>query len=101
MALATDSASMARALWKGPFFQLSLLNAIKADANREGVKTHARSNTIIPSFIGARLLVHNGRDYIPLVVREEMVGKKIGDFVATQKPFSYRATNAGKKAAKK
>lgn len=92
---------MGRSLWKGPFFQLSLLNAIKADAKREGVKTHARSNTIIPSFIGAHLLVHNGHQYVPLTIREEMVGRKIGDFVASQKPFSYRATNAGKKAAKK
>ena len=92
---------MGRSLWKGPFFQLSLLNAIKADVKREGVKTHARSNTIIPSFIGAHLLVHNGHQYVPLTVREEMVGRKIGDFVATQKLFSYRATNAGKKAAKK
>lgn len=92
---------MGRSLWKGPFFQLSLLNAIRADASRQGVKTHARSSTIIPSFVGAHLLVHNGRDYIPMTVREEMVGHKIGDFVATQKPFSYRATNAGKKAAKK
>lgn len=92
---------MGRSLWKGPFFQLSLLNAIKADVNRQGIKTHARSNTIIPSFIGAKLLVHNGKDYIPLTVREEMVGHKIGEFVATQKPFTYRATNAGKKASKK
>ncbi len=90
-----------RSLWKGPFFQLSLLNSIKADVGRQGVKTHARSSTIIPSFIGAHLLVHNGHQYIPLTIREEMVGHKLGEFVATQKPFSYRATNAGKKANKK
>lgn len=92
---------MGRSAWKGPFFQLSLLNAIRADTLRQGIRTHARSNTIIPAFVGARLLVHNGKEYIPLTVREEMVGRKIGEFVETRKPFTYRATNAGKKAPKK
>ena len=76
---------------------MSLLNAIKRDVKREGVRVSARNNTIIPTFVGARLLVHNGKEYQPLVVREEMVGHKIGEFVATTKPKTYRATNANKK----
>lgn len=87
---------MARAVWKGPFFQMSLLNAIKRDIRREGVKVTARNNTIIPSFVGARLLVHNGKEFRPLVVREEMVGHQIGEYVYSTKPKTYRATNANK-----
>jgi len=56
-----------------------------------------RNNTVIPSFVGARLQVHNGREYKTLVVREEMVGHKIAEFVRCTKPFSYRPTNANKK----
>lgn len=87
---------MARSLSKGPFFQMSLLNAIRRDSKREGVKVTARNNTVIPAFVGARLLVHNGKEFMPLTVREEMVGHPIGDFVLTTKPYSYRATNANK-----
>ena len=85
---------MGRPVWKGPFFQMSLLNAIKKATGP--VKVTARNNTIIPAFVGARLEVHNGKEYIPLVVREEMVGHRIGEFVRTTKPFTYRATNARK-----
>ncbi len=87
---------MGRAIWKGPFFQLSLLNAIKKDVKREGVRVTARNNTIIPAFVGAKLLVHNGKQFMPLIVREEMVGKHIGHFVMCTKPYSYRNTNANK-----
>lgn len=75
---------------------MSLLNAIKQDVRREGVKVTARNNTIIPAFVGARLLVHNGKEFTPLMVREEMVGHKLHEFVLCTKPFTYRATNANK-----
>jgi ribosomal protein S19 len=75
---------------------MSLLNAIKRDTKREGVRVTARNNTIIPAFVGSRLLVHNGKEFQPLVVREEMVGQKISAFVACTKPRTYRATNANK-----
>lgn len=75
---------------------MSLLNAIKRDTKREGVKVTARNNTIIPAFVGARLLVHNGKEFKPLIIKEEMVGHPLKDFVLTTKPYSYRATNANK-----
>lgn len=87
---------MARSLWKGVFFQMPLLNAIKKDTRREGVKVTARNNTVLPAFVGARLLVHNGKEFQQLVVKEEMVGHRIGQFVKCTKPFTYRATNANK-----
>lgn len=89
---------MTRSVWKGPWFSLSLLNAIKADARRTGVRTTCRSSTIIPAMVGALLEVHNGHQWIPLTIREEMVGSKLGKFVATCKPFVYKPSNANKKA---
>ena len=88
----------ARAVWKGPFFRLSLLQAIKADAAGAGVRTQARSSTIIPDMVGALLHIHNGHHYLPVRIREEMVGMRVGQLVATKKPFSYRATNANKRS---
>ena len=87
---------MARALWKGPFFQMAILNAIRQDTKREGVKVTAKNCTILPAMVGARLLVHNGKEYMPLVIREAMVGHRIGEYVMSTKPYSYRATNANR-----
>lgn len=88
---------MVRAQWKGPWFSPSLLNAIKNDVKKEGVRTTGRSSTIIPAFVGANLLVHNGHQWIPLAIKEEMVGMKIGQFVQCRKPFHYKPSNANKK----
>lgn len=98
-----------RAAWRGPFFQASLLNAIRAARSAPparlpdgtlvppAVRVTARNNTVLPAFVGARLLVHNGKQFVPLTVREEMVGRLLREFVLTTKPFTYRATNARKK----
>lgn len=86
-----------RAAWKGPFFQMSLLNAIRQDTAGLGVQTKSRSSTIIPAMVGALLHIHNGHDYMPVRIREEMVGLKVGQLAATRKPWSFRATNAHKR----
>lgn len=88
---------MPRPLWKGPFFQLSLLSAIKRDVKREGVRVTAKNCTILPSMVGALLQVHNGKEFLPLVVKEAMVGHRIGEYVMCTKPRTYRATNANRK----
>ena len=87
---------MARAVWKGPFFQMSILNAIKQDIKRVGVKVTAKNCTILPAMVGARLQVHNGKEYLPLIIREAMVGHRIGEYILSTKPYSYRVTNANK-----
>ena len=92
---------MGRSIWKGPFFELGLYQAIQADTLRKGVVTYSRRSTIIPAFVGAKLLVHNGKALIPVVIREENVGQRVGELALTKKPFSFRATNAGKKGSKK
>ncbi len=94
---------MPRPVWKGPFFRLSLLNqvaALRRDPASTSPLTTARSSTILPEMVGITLHVHNGKDYIPLTIREEMVGRVLGQFVACKKPFTFRQTNAGKKSKK-
>ena len=91
---------MTRAIWKGPFVKTALLNAIQRDTGRTGVQTKSRASMIIPSMVGANVHVHNGHQYIPLTLTEEMIGRRLGEFVATKKPFSFRATNANKRPKK-
>ncbi len=95
---------MPRAAWKGPFFKLSLLNQVnslrKSNSSTVSPKTTARSSTILPQMVGVTLEVHNGRDFVPLTIREEMVGARLGEMVACRKPFTFRQTNAGKKVKK-
>lgn len=94
---------MPRPVWKGPFFRLSLLNqvaALRRDPASTSPLTTARSSTILPEMVGVTLHVHNGKDFIPLTIREEMVGQRLGQLVACKKPFTFRQTNAGKKSKK-
>lgn len=94
---------MPRAAWKGPFFKLSLLNqvnSLRKSSASVSAKTTARSSTILPQMVGVTLEVHNGRDFVPLTIREEMVGSRLGEMVACKKPFTFRQTNAGKKVKK-
>ena len=91
---------MARSLKKGPFADASLLKKIdemnKNDA-KEVVKTWSRRSTIFPSFVGHTIAVHNGRTHIPVYVTEDMVGHKLGEFVATR---TYRGHGKDEKKSK-
>jgi small subunit ribosomal protein S19 len=76
-----------RSVWKGPFVDGYLLK--KADAARSAgrntpVKTWSRRSTILPNFVGLTFQVHNGHKFIPVVVSEEMVGHKLGEFSPTR-----------------
>jgi ribosomal protein S19 len=79
---ATSKVFARRSLWKGPFF-VPLPKG-------ESVKTMARSSTILPSHVGRKFEVHNGQKYIPVLVTELMVNKKLGEFAPTRKPFTYK-----------
>ena len=86
---------MARSLKKGPFVDKSLMNKIKKlnEANKkEVVKTWSRRSTIFPDFIGHTIAVHNGREFIPVYITEEMFGHKLGEFALTRK-FTGHAGN--------
>ncbi len=79
---------MARSLKKGPFADESLLKKVdqlNENNKKEVVKTYSRRSTIFPSFVGHTFAVHNGKEFIPVYVTEEMVGHKLGEFAATRK----------------
>ena len=91
---------MARAVWKGPFVEESLIKKVdkqKNNPNRKPIKTWSRKSTIIPEFVGHSFLIHNGKKFIPIKISEEMVGHKLGEFAPTRQ-FSGH-TPADKKAA--
>ena len=78
---------MARSLKKGPFADESLLkkiDALNAKNDHEVVKTWSRRSTIFPSFVGHTIAVYDGRKHVPVYVTEDMVGHKLGEFVATR-----------------
>ena len=79
---------MARSLKKGPFVDESLMKKIVKlnEANKkEVVKTWSRRSTIFPDFIGHTIAVHNGKDFIPVYITEDMVGHELGEFALTRK----------------
>lgn len=79
---------MARSLKKGPFIDEHLAKKVKTvseSGKKEVIKTWSRRSTIYPDFIGLTFAVHNGKEFIPVYVTEDMVGHKLGEFVPTRK----------------
>ena len=79
---------MSRSLKKGPFVDEHLMKKVEAQADQEKksvIKTWSRRSTIFPAFIGHTFAVHNGKEFIPVYVTEDMVGHKLGEFALTRK----------------
>ena len=78
---------MSRSLYKGPFVDEKLLKKIagKKGADTAVIKTWARRSVISPEMVGFTFGVHNGKDHVPVVIAEEMVGHKLGEFSPTKK----------------
>lgn len=79
---------MSRSLKKGAFIDESLakkVEKVKASGKKEVIKTWSRRSTIYPDFIGLTFAVHNGKEFIPVYVTEDMVGHKLGEFSPTRK----------------
>ena len=86
---------MARSLKKGPFADESLMKKIEAlneNDEKTVIKTWSRRSTIFPDFVGHTIAVHNGKDFIPVYITEDMVGHKLGEFSQTRK-FTGHAGN--------
>ncbi len=89
---------MPRSLKKGPFVDLHLVKKVEAAAaanDRRPIKTWSRRSMILPDMVGLTIAVHNGRQHIPVLVNEEMVGHKLGEFSPTR---TYKGHVADKKA---
>ena len=78
---------MSRSLKKGPFVDPKLLKKVSKlrAGDRTIIKTWSRSSTIFPEMVGFRFGVHNGREHIPVMISEDMVGHKLGEFSPTRK----------------
>ena len=90
---------MARSLKKGPFADEHLMAKVQKlnESNKkEVIKTWSRRSTIYPDFVGHTFAVHNGKEFIPVYVTEEMVGHKFGEFAPTRK-FGGHGENKEKK----
>ena len=90
---------MARSLKKGPFIDEHLKNKVaklNESGKKEVIKTWSRRSTIFPEFIGHTFGVHNGKEFIPVYVTEDMVGHKLGEFSLTRK-FGGHGDEKGKK----
>ena len=78
---------MARSLKKPPFVHYKLaqhVEAMQASGKKSVIKTWSRASTITPEFVGLTIAVHNGRQFIPVFVTENMVGHKLGEFSPTR-----------------
>ena len=93
---------MARSLKKGPFVDESLMKKVEAanaSTKKEVIKTWSRRSTIFPDFIGLTFAVHNGKEFVPVYVTEDMVGHKLGEFAPTRTYKGHFGNNAEDKAA--
>ena len=89
---------MPRSIKKGPFIDLHLMKKVQtaqAENNKRPIKTWSRRSMIIPDMIGLTIAVHNGRQHVPVLVSENMIGHKLGEFAPTR---TYRGHVADKKA---
>ena len=78
---------MARSIWKGPFvdgYLLKKAEAARASGKNEVIKIWSRRSTILPEMIGFTIAVHNGKNHVPVLVNENMVGHKLGEFALTR-----------------
>ncbi|MFM9003940.1 MAG: 30S ribosomal protein S19 [Flavobacteriales bacterium] len=86
---------MARSLKKPPFIHYKLVKRVdeaQASGKKNVIKTWSRASTISPDFVGMTIAVHNGKQFIPVYVTENMVGHKLGEFSPTRK-FSGHSGN--------
>ncbi|HAF01802.1 MAG TPA: 30S ribosomal protein S19 [Methylophilaceae bacterium] len=91
---------MARSIKKGPFVDGHLVKKVEtasATRDRKPIKTWSRRSTILPNFIGLTIAVHNGKQHIPVLISENMVGHKLGEFALTR---TFKGHAADKKAKK-
>ena len=85
---------MARSVWKGPFVDGYLLKKAensRASGRSEIIKTWSRRSTVLPQFGGLTFGVYNGRKFIPVLVTEDMIGHKLGEFSPTRTYFGHSA----------
>lgn len=92
---------MARSVWKGPFIDGYLLKkaeVVRESGRNEVIKTWSRRSTIVPQFVGLTFGVYNGQKFLPVLVTENMIGHKLGEFSPSR---NYYGHGVDKKARRK
>ena len=78
---------MPRSLRKGPFVDHHLMTKVEqavANNDRKPIKTWSRRSLVVPDMVGLTIAVHNGRQHVPVLINENMVGHKLGEFAITR-----------------
>ena len=91
---------MARSVWKGPFIDGYLLKkaeAARASGRNEIIKTWSRRSTILPQFVGLTFGVYNGQKFIPVLVSDQMIGHKFGEFAPTRTYYGHGVDKKAKR----
>ena len=90
---------MPRSLKKGFFIDLHLVqkieNAIETN-NKKPIKTWSRRSMIIPEMIGLTIAIHNGKQHVPVLISEDMIGHKLGEFAPTRNYRGHAAATKGR-----
>ena len=89
---------MSRSIKKGPFVHESLqkkVDTMNDKSEKKVVKTWSRASTILPSFVGHIIAVHDGRKHVPVYITEDMVGHKLGEFAPTR---TYKSHSGSEKS---
>jgi len=88
-----------RSIRKGPYVDAHLATKVdkaRAENSKKPIKTWSRRSTITPDFVGLTVAVHNGRQHVPLLITENMVGHKLGEFAATR---TFKAHSGNRKVS--
>ena len=91
---------MARSVWKGPFvdgYLLKKAEVARASGRSEVIKIWSRRSTILPQFVGLTFGVYNGRKFLPVLVTEDMIGHKFGEFSPTRTFHGHSADKRAKR----
>ncbi len=91
---------MPRSIKKGPFVDHHLMKKVETMLNgskKQVVKTWSRRSTIMPEFVGYTFAVHNGKKFVPVLVTDDMIGHKLGEFSPTRTFTGHGASNAVKR----
>ncbi|MEL7344450.1 MAG: 30S ribosomal protein S19 [Pseudomonadota bacterium] len=91
---------MSRSVWKGPFvdsYVLKKAEAARDSGRKDVIKIWSRRSTILPQFVGLTFGVYNGQKHIPVLVSEEMIGQKFGEYSPTRTYYGHAADKKAKR----
>ena len=91
---------MPRSVWKGPFvdgYLLQKADKVRSSKRNEVIRTWSRRSTILPQFVGITFGVYNGHKFVPVLVTENMIGHKFGEFAPTRTYYGHAADKKAKR----